>query len=82
MKYVDYWNGACRNFAVSFASFCIAHICMKSVSLNPYIDYLSWGKYCSISLCMYIVINLSLITLCCKGAKSFYVRLVSLIIKK
>lgn len=82
MKYINYWNGASRNFAVSIASFCIAHVCMRSVSLNPYTDYLSWGEYCSISLCMYLVINLSLIALCCKGAKSFYLRVVSLITQK
>ncbi len=81
MKYIDYWNGAFRNFAVSLASFCLAHICMRSVSLNPYSDYLSWGGYCSISLCIYLIINLSLIALCCKGAKSFYLRIVSLVIK-
>ena len=79
MKYLNYWEGAYRNYSVSFASFIIVHSIIKELPINPYSNIVSWISFCTIAICIYLIVNLSLLSLLCKGTKSFYARLVSLI---
>lgn len=82
MKYLDYWKGAISNFAVSIISFGLAHICIKYISTNPYEDYLSFFLYCFVAIVLYLLINITLISIFCKESKNVYVRLVSIITHK
>lgn len=81
MKYITYWEGAYRNFSVSIVSFIIVHLFIKGLPVSPYTNYFSWISFCTMSICIYLIVNLTLIALFCKGSKSFYTRLVSMISK-
>lgn len=78
LSYSIYWKGACRNFLVSIFSFTTAHIifCMLDLAPNNYLQLL---YYSAIGVLIYLVINLTLIFLFCKGAKDFYSRAISIL---
>lgn len=78
LGYSIYWKGASRNFIVSIISFIAAHILlgMLRISYNNYFELL---YLCVIGISIYLTINLTLIYLFCKGAKDFYVRVISMI---
>jgi len=80
-SYADYWNGAARNFLVSIISIGAAHYMLRYIGINAADGYLSWILYCLTGLFIYMVINLTLILLFCKGAKDSMLRL-SQIIKR
>ena len=78
LSYLIYWKGACRNYLVSIISFTIAHILlgMFDISPNSYLQLVYSGV---IGVVTYLVINLTLIYIFCKGAKDFYLRIISII---
>lgn len=78
LNYTIYWKGASRNFIVSIISFIVAHILLGkiSMSLNNYLELLYFGF---IGIFIYLAINLFLIYLFCKGAKDFYLRIISIL---
>lgn len=78
LSYTIYWKGASRNFIVSIISFIVAHILLGkiSMSLNNYLELLYFGF---IGIFIYLAINLFLIYLFCKGAKDFYLRIISIL---
>ena len=78
LGYSIYWKGASRNFIVSIISFIAAHILlgMLRISYNNYFELL---YLCVIGISIYLTINLTLVYLFCKGAKDFYVRVISMI---
>lgn len=78
LSYSIYWKGTCRNFLVSIFSFTTAHIifCMLDLAPNNYLQLL---YYSAIGVLIYLVINLTLIFLFCKGAKDFYSRAISIL---
>lgn len=78
LKYSDYWNGAIRNYGVSLFSFLFVHYILNYITLNATNDWINWMIYCSIGISLYLVINLSLIYLFCKGTKETLSRLLSL----
>ena len=78
-SYHTYWNGASRNYIVSVTSMLIAHYMLKYIPTNATEGYLSWGLYCLISLAAYLCINITLITLFCKGSKDSIQRIRNLI---
>lgn len=78
-RYASYWYGAIRNYAVSLGSFWLAHV---AISLMPYErpdGFLQWVGYSAVGTVAYLVINLLLIYLFCKGAKDFIARLVTIL---
>lgn len=68
-SYTEYWRGASRNFIVSLVSIGMAHICLQHVSIKADEGYLPWILYCITGLTVYLIINLTLTFLFCKGAK-------------
>lgn len=78
LSYSIYWKGASRNYIVSIISFITAHILlgMFRISPNNYMELLYFGFT---GVLIYLVINLTLIYLFCKGAKDFYLRLHSIL---
>ncbi len=78
LGYSIYWKGASRNFIISIISFIAAHILlgMLRISQNNYFELL---YFCVIGISIYLTINLILVYLFCKGAKDFYVRVISMI---
>jgi Uncharacterized conserved protein len=78
LSYSIYWKGASRNFIVSIISFMAAHILlgMFDISTNNYFQLLFFGI---IGVLIYLVINLTLIYIFCKGAQDFYSRVISIL---
>lgn len=81
-SYASYWLGASRCFLVSAASIAAAHVMLQFITVNPSESYLSWILYCAEGTTIYLVINLSLIILCCKGAKDSIQRIRAIIARK
>lgn len=77
LSYSIYWKGACRNYIVSIISFTIAHILLGMFDLSPN-GFLQLVYLCVIGVLTYLTINLTLIYLFCKGAKDFYLRVISI----
>ena len=78
ISYSVYWKGASRNFIVSIISFVTAHTIYNTFSLTPN-NYLELLYYGLIGVIIYLVINLTLIYLFCKGANDFYLRTISIL---
>lgn len=68
-KYSAYWNGAFRNFLVSFISITIAHYLLQTTSFDCYKNYFQLIIYCVVGLLIYLTLNMIFILLFCKGAK-------------
>lgn len=68
-QYSTYWNGAFRNFLVSFISITIAHYLLKITFLNCYENFFHLIIYCVVGLLIYLTLNTILILLFCKGAR-------------
>lgn len=81
-KYSTYWFGAAFNFIVSFISFAATHVLIKNIHIDAYSSYSSWMLYCFCVLTIYLIINIILISLLCKGSKDFILRIRSYIWKK
>ena len=74
LSYSLYWKGASRNFIVSIISFVASHKLLGMLNLTPY-NYLQLFYIAIVGILIYLVINLTLIYLFCKGAKDFYMRI-------
>ena len=81
-RYSVYWSGAARNFGVSIVSFTIAHYLTNAIQINAYSSYLLWSTYSIYILTVYLIINLTLIRLFCKGSKDFLSRIKQFVKKK
>lgn len=79
-SYLSYWLGASRNFIVSIVSIASAHFLLPFIPINATEGYISWILYCIAGIVIYLIINLTLICLFCKGAKDNILRLKSFII--
>ena len=82
LPYKAYWNGAARNFLVSAVSIASVHLVLKLVPINPVEGYLSWILYCTAGISIYLLINLTLIFLFCKGAGDSLQRVRAIISKR
>lgn len=80
-SYLSYWLGASRNFIVSIVSIASAHYLLPFIPINATEGYVSWILYCSAGIVIYLIVNLTLIYLFCKGAKDNIIRLKTFIIK-
>ena len=78
LSYSIYWKGASRNFIVSIISFAASHILLGTFDISPK-NYLQLLFYGAIGVIIYLAINLTLILLFCKGAKDFYLRVISIL---
>lgn len=68
-SYLSYWSGTSRNIIVSIISFATTHMLLNFIPINASEGYWSWFIYCTIGMFSYLIINIILIILCCKGAK-------------
>lgn len=75
LKYIEYWKGAIRNYAVSFTSFIVVHIIISHLYRHNTISYTAWIIDCIIGVILYLLINLPLMYVFCKGAKDLLMRL-------
>ena len=69
LPYTHYWRGASRNYLVSLISFIAAHIILKRIPIDGTYNYISCVLFCIAGLAIYLLINLTLIFMFCKGAK-------------
>lgn len=74
LDYSIYWKGACRNYLVSIISFTTAHILLGMFEVSPN-GYIQLAYISALCVLVYLVINLTLIYLFCKGAKDFHLRI-------
>jgi O-antigen/teichoic acid export membrane protein len=74
-QYSLYWKGAIRNWSVSAFCFYIGHIFIKEIPLKADKSYTEWIIFCSLSILLYLSINIPVSILFCKGAKSSISRL-------
>ena len=82
-SYRSYWNGAIRNFFVSFMSIAVAHnIITTFVSINAATGYLPWVYYCLTGISIYLTLNLLLTRLFCKGAVDCAARISNIVNSK
>ena len=79
LSYTIYWKGAGRNYAVSLVSFAAAHSLLGLFTIDATTGYIQWILFCTIGVSIYLVINLTLIYLFCKGAKDFLSRIPSIL---
>ena len=68
-SYLSYWSGTSRNIIVSIISFATTHMLLNFIPINASEGYWSWFIYCTIGMFSYLIINIILIILYCKGAK-------------
>lgn len=68
LKYSIYWEGVIRNFMVSIISFLGAHIILNYIDIDAKGNFLLWIQFCAIGICIYMVINITLTMIFCKGA--------------
>lgn len=75
-SYSYYWRGASRNYFVSFISFVSTHYVLSSFPIITISGYISWIKFCLISIILYLTINIILTIYCCLGARSSLIRII------
>lgn len=63
-----YWKGVIRNYAISFSTFALASLLLKSISINPYISIRNWMAYSAIGMIIFLLINITATLLFAKGA--------------
>ena len=80
-SYKYYWKGVLRNYFVSIISFILTHYIISTVNFVAITGYMSWAIYSLFSLCIYLVINITLTLSFCHGASSCMTR-IKTIIKK
>ena len=81
-NYKDYWNGASRNFIVSIISFFFTHIIIQHIKMPTSDNFLSWALFCIIAITIYLLINIALVALFCRGAKDSFLRISDFIKKR
>lgn len=80
-SYSLYWNGTSRNILVSIVSFVATRVLLQFMPINASESYWMWLVYCTIGMSIYLVINILLIILFCKGAKDSIKRVKSVVKK-
>lgn len=78
-SYTSYWKAASIYFAVNTISIYITNQSRLLFSIDPYNGYLSWILYTLILLSIYLVINILLMLLLCRGAKDAFRRILSIV---
>ena len=82
-SYRSYWNGAIRNYFVSFGCIAIAHYIITTfISINAANGYLSWITYSIVGILIYLILNLTLIILFCKGGRDCIYRIKNLVMRR
>lgn len=71
----QYWNGAIRYHLIFGISFCICLLLNSLIPINPYLNFICWIEYCSISIGAYLIINSILLIVFAKGGKDFVKRI-------
>ncbi len=66
---VLYWNGVIRYHLIFGFSFTIGYYLNQIIPIDPYTSFFSWIQYCSISIFIYLSINLTLLICFAKGSK-------------
>lgn len=80
-SYKYYWKGVLRNYFVSIISFVLTHYIISTVNFVAITGYMSWAIYSLFSLCIYLVINITLTLSFCHGASSCIARIKTIIRK-
>lgn len=81
LKYCDYWEGSIRNYLVSFITFIITHSIIKYYLTINISGFGPLTCFCILCTIIYLLINISLIFLLCKGAKQSLFRIKNILIK-
>ena len=75
LPYKYYWFGAIRYYFISIISIGITHSIIINISLNEYTYFSSLILYCILGTVIFLLINIPLIMVFCKGAKDCLRRL-------
>ena len=81
LKYSNYWEGSIRNYLVSFVSFIITHSIINYCFTINISGFGPLTCFCILCTIIYLLINISLIFLLCKGAKQSLFRIKNILIK-
>lgn len=81
LKYKNYWSGASRNFFASFVSIIITHHLISQLKISAYSNFYYWMLFSAIAILIYLIVNLSMTMLICRGAKDCFNR-ISIILKR
>jgi O-antigen/teichoic acid export membrane protein len=81
LKYSKYWEGSIRNYLVSFVSFIITHSIINYYFTLNVSGFGLLTCFCILCTIIYLLINLSLIFLFCKGARQSVFRIKNYLIK-
>lgn len=66
---VHYWNGTIRYYLIFGFSFIVGFNINQTIPFNPYSSFYSLMLYCSMSIMVYLTINIALLLCFAKGAK-------------
>ena len=64
-----YWNGTIRYYLIFGFSFFVGFNINQTIPVNPYTSFYSLMLYCSMSIMIYLTINIALLLCFAKGAK-------------
>ena len=76
--YSIYWKGVARNFFTSMVSLIFAHYILSMLPLNPILGYFTFLFYCITGILIFLIINIPLLILLCKGSKDSIHRVLSI----
>ena len=82
LKYSFYWSGVYRNYLVSICSFLFGHFILIILPFNPFDNWSILLLYICIGTLSFLIINLMLIYMFCRGSKDTISRLIRIIHKK
>ena len=77
-----YWKGVSRNYVISFCSFSLASYIICFIPFNPYNSLGEWGLFSTLSILVFLIIDLMITILFAKGAKDILIRIKNTIKKK
>lgn len=81
-KYTIYWAGAYRYYLVSIISILLGHYILQHIHINASDSYYAWGLYCICGIALFLLINITLILIFCKGSYNSILRLKRVIKRK
>ena len=71
----EYWKNVFKNYAVSMFSFGISLFFTKLIPFNPYNNIYEWIGYATITMCIFLVIEITANILIIQGAKDIALRI-------
>ena len=65
----DYWKSAAKNYLISLCSILLVVYLLQFINIDPYYNFISWGKYVFVGISLFLLINLPITYFFANGAK-------------